>query len=92
MTPDLDERRPDDFARIVRASNGQQVLFYTEVNADDGNTLHCMAQFATYQGTFKMCGLPDDAFAGVLDRVDVAMADSVLGQIGGFFSPTEDDA
>lgn len=92
MTPDHDDRHPHDFARIVRASNGQQVLFYTEVDAEEGNTLHCMARFETYQGTFRMSGMPDDLFAGVLDRVDVAMADQVLGQIGGFFSPIKDDA
>ena len=92
MNPDHDERHPTDFARIVRASNGQQVLFYLETDAEDGNTLHCMARFDTYQGSFRMSGLPDDTFAGVLARVDVAMADSVLGQIGGFFSPIKDDA
>jgi hypothetical protein len=92
MNPDHDERHPTDFARIVRASNGQQVLFYLETIADEGTTLHCMARFDTYQGALRLSGIQDDTFDGVLARVDVAMADSVLGQIGGFFSPIKDEA
>lgn len=89
-SPEFDGiKRPDDFARIVRASNGQQVLYFKEVHAEDGNTLHCMASFETYQGTFKMAGIPDSDFADILDRVCEDMADGVVAQLAGFFGEKE---
>lgn len=73
--------RGDDFARIVLASGGQQVLLYKEVDADQGNTLHCVASFDGYQADVKISGIPDGVFADALDKADVAMADRVLAQV-----------
>lgn len=86
--PEL-QPRADDFARIVRASDGRQVLFYKEVDAEEGNTLHCMVQFDDYQGTYSMRGMPDTPFATALGRVNVGMADSAVRQLAGFFTPEE---
>jgi len=82
---------PGDFAKIVRASNGQQVLFYTEVSCDEGNVLHCVANFDDLQADLKFGGLPDDAFAEALAKADTKMADSVLAQVGAFSGEQEGD-
>lgn len=76
-----EKARADDFAKIVRATSGQQVLFYKEDNPDEGNTLHCVATFDDFQFDMKMAGLPDDAFAAALDKADTTMADQVLAQV-----------
>jgi len=86
--PEL-QLRPDDFARIVRASNGQQVLFVKDIDPDEGNVLRCEAQFDNYQGTFKMAGIPDAQFSGIFGLSCKDMADGVLAQIGGFFGNKE---
>ncbi len=72
-----------DFAKIVRASNGQQVLFYKEV-IDEKNTLHCIAEFDHYQADMKIAGMDDDSFVSILDKVGIHMADKVVEQSAGF--------
>ena len=74
-----------DFAKIVRASNGQQVLFYTEVDAEEANSLHIIVTFPDYQARTTWQGLPDDVFATVLDKADTAMADRLLDEMTGYF-------
>jgi hypothetical protein len=76
-----------DFAKIVRATNGQQVLFYLETDADEGNILHSIVTFAEYQAHTKWAGLPDEVFATVLDQADTQMADRVLYEAGKYFDP-----
>lgn len=70
----------EDFAKIVRASNGQQVLFFKESTADEGNVLHCVANFPEMQMDMKFGGIPDESFAASLEKVDIAMADKVIKQ------------
>lgn len=79
-----DTPQAGDFAKIVRGSNGQQVLFYKERDTDDGNILHNIADYENYQADMKISGISDQAFEGVLDKCDVAMADKVLAQSSGF--------
>jgi hypothetical protein len=74
------EGAADDFAKIVRASNGQQVLFFKESTADEGNVLHCVANFPEMQMDMKLGGIPDESFAASLEKVDIAMADKVIKQ------------
>jgi hypothetical protein len=76
-----DQKQPGDFAKIVRGTSGQQVLFYLEDSADDANTLHCVANYDGIQADMKLGGLPDEAFKAALDKADVAMADKVLAQL-----------
>jgi hypothetical protein len=73
--------RGGDFAKIVRAASGQQVLFFKEADSDDGNVLHCVASFDGFQADMKVAGMPDTAFDTVLDRVDMELADKVLAQV-----------
>ena len=73
--------RGDDFAKIVRAVSGQQVLFIKEANDDDGNVLRCVANFDGYQTSMEIAGIPDAEFDTVLNRVDKDMADKVLAQV-----------
>lgn len=70
----------EDFAKIVRASNGQQVLFYKEANADEGNIFHCVASFEDVHFDMKMAGLSDESFSASLEKADERMADQVIGQ------------
>lgn len=74
-------QRTDDFAKIVRAASGQQVLFFKEAGSDDGNLLHCVASFDGFQADMKVAGMPDAAFDTVLARVDMDLADKVLAQV-----------
>jgi hypothetical protein len=73
--------RGDDFARIVRATGGQQVLFCKELDCDDGNVLHCVARFDGYQAGTKISGIPDAEFDTVLNKVDMDCADRVLAYV-----------
>jgi hypothetical protein len=73
--------RTNDFARVVRTTGGQQVLFFKQVDFDSGNVLHCVANFDGYQAAISIGGMADADFATALDRVDMAMADKVLAQV-----------
>lgn len=75
------ESRTDDFAKIVRASCGKQVLFFKEVCQDEGNIFHSVVSFSDVFADMKMSGLPDEAFATVLDKADSAMADQAIQEI-----------
>lgn len=78
------ETKPNDFAKIVRASNGQQVLFYKSVD-DNVNVLHCIAHFGHYQADMKVEGIPDEAFDALMfDKLNTEMADKIIAQAEGF--------
>jgi hypothetical protein len=79
-----DAPQAGDFAKIVRGSNGQQVLFYKERDTEDGNILHHIVDHENYQSDMKISGIADSAFEGVLAKCDVVMADKVLAQSSGF--------
>lgn len=81
-----------DFARIVRGSNGQQVLFYKEDTHDRPRTLHCVVSFPDYTGQMAFEDIPADKFATVLGKVDVVLADRVLAQLDGFTAIQENVA
>ena len=74
------QKQPGDFAKIVRGTSGQQVLFFLEDSHEDANTLHCVANYEGIQADIKLGGLPDEDFKVALDKADVAMADKVLAQ------------
>lgn len=76
-----DQKQPGDFAKIVRGTSGQQVLFFLENSVDDANTLHCVAAYDGIHADMKLGGLPDEAFKTALDKADVVMADKVLAQM-----------
>lgn len=73
--------RASDFAKIVRAMTGQQVLFFKGVDSDEGNVLHCVTNFDGYQADMKLGGIPDRLFDDVLANADTKMADQVLAQV-----------
>jgi hypothetical protein len=78
-------RRADDFAKIVRASDGRQVLFFKDTNSD-GNTLHAVADFGKRgQADTKYSGFEDADFDVILDRCDQVMADDVIHQTAPYY-------
>lgn len=81
-----DQPRPDDFAKIVRASCGRQVLFYKDANSG-GNVLHAVVDFGRHgQADTKYDGFEEADFNVILDRCDVELADDILRQTKVFYA------
>lgn len=87
----LDDPKGGDFAKIIRGSNGQQVLFYLEDSEEDPTTLHCVASYQGIHADMKLGGLPEDAFKAALGKADAAMANKVLAQLSELGLTNEED-
>lgn len=81
-----------EFARIVVASDGHQVLFYTGTNDDNRPVLNCISQSA--EGTegnfaiaFESSLAGDDAARTAMLKADQDFADKVRAQMKPFFEP-----
>lgn len=78
-----------DFAKILRATNGQQVLVYLEdcTEGDICCRMKCVARFDSYTGStrfgFDEVEKADKAFN---EFADGELADHIVKQLGGFMT------
>ncbi len=75
-----------DFARIVRASNGQQVLFFVDNDAEEEcDVLHQIAHFDGFSVDMKMQATEKGTEKGSaykwLEEVDVKWADALIREV-----------
>ena len=74
-----------DFAKIIRASTGQQVLIYKEVTEAEGNSLHIIVNFDEGQSDAVLCGIPDEKFSEILCNFSDADAAGFIAEAAPFF-------
>jgi hypothetical protein len=73
-----------DFAKIERASNGQQVLFWFEPDQDDEDEdtkIHCIAHFDDFTTDMAFSVSEGEDAIKFLSNVGVAQADAIIRQI-----------
>ena len=75
-----------DFAKIVRASNGQQVLYYIETNSEEGcDVVHQVSHFDGFTADLTVTATEHGTETGslykYLAKVSVKNADALIAHI-----------
>lgn len=69
----------NEFAKIVTASNGQQVLFYVDYDNEREKTiLHSMARFEEIEIDLEKTVNPLESIEILLDDCDIVKADQLI--------------
>lgn len=77
------------FAKIVVASNGQQVLYFFEADQEsDGETgiFHQIAQFDEVVADKEIMGISMEKMSELLDRVEQKEADALIDELQDLWS------